>query len=281
MVQFLAMKFLEKLLNSSRTNNSLLCVGLDPDPRLMPLADLFAFNKAIIDATADLVCAYKPNVAFYEAFGSSGWEALERTIAYVPTNIPVIADAKRNDIGNTAMAYARAVFDKLGADAVTVNPYLGGDAVRPFLDYEEKGVFVLCRTSNPGAADLQSLLVADEREGKQQRRLFEIVAGLARQWNESGNVGLVMGATYSADLTAIRQICPDMPFLIPGVGAQAGDLASAVRLGTDANGELGIINSSRQVLYASRGPDFAEAARGAALRLRDEINRLRVMKGSF
>ncbi len=263
--------FVEKLTNTIRKNESLLCVGLDPDPKLMPdKVGVFEFNKAIIDATADLVCAYKPNLAFYEALGSEGLDALKQTVKYVPDDIPIIGDAKRGDIGNTAKAYARALFDNLNFDATTVNPYLGFDSVEPFIQYTNKGVFILCRTSNAGAADFQSLRC--ETEEHSHRPLFEIVALKVSQWNIHGNIGLVVGATYPEELRLIRNSHPDMPLLIPGIGAQGGDLASVVRYGVDARGEGAIINSSRGIVYAAKGKDFAEAARRAASSLRDQIN---------
>ena len=261
------MNFVQKLLAAARENNSLLCIGLDPDPQLMPHVGVFEFNRAIIDATSDLVCAYKPNLGFYEALGVEGMEALHRTVEYIPKSLPVIGDAKRGDIGNTARAYAKALFETLGFDAATVSPYLGYDSVEPFLSYADKGVFVLCKTSNPGAAEFQEVLCGE-------RRLFELVAERAKEWNTSGNVGLVVGATYPEELRLIRQLCPDMPLLIPGIGAQGGDLPLVVRYGVDAHGERAIINSSRQILYASRGSDFAQAARREALALRQRINEL-------
>jgi orotidine-5'-phosphate decarboxylase len=266
--------FFDKLERAARRNGSLLCVGLDPDPAQMPLPDVAAFNRAIIEATAELVCAYKPNLAFYEALGERGLAALRDTLAAIPPDIPVIADGKRNDIGNTARAYARALFDELGVDAATVNPYLGGDAVEPFLEREEKAVFVLCRTSNPGARDLQDLSVSAP-DGGEARPLFEVVAEMARRWNSRGNVGLVVGATYPEELGRVRRLCPEMTFLVPGVGAQGGDVAAVMRNGLDRDGRGLIINVSRQVLYASREKDFAVAAAGAARRLRDEIARER------
>ena len=268
------MNFVEKLSQALEMNRSLVCVGLDPDPRLMPeRTGVLDFNKAIIDATADLVCAYKPNLAFYEALGDEGLLALKQTLKYIPSGIPVIGDAKRGDIGNTSQAYATALFDILGVDAATVNPYLGLDAVEPFIKYKDRGIFILCRTSNAGAKDFQSLRCETAGGWKP---LFEIVAEKAQEWNINGNVGLVVGATYPDELKIIRQKCPEMPILIPGVGAQGGDAALTVKNGTTARGDKAIINSSRQILYASRGKDFAAAARQAALNLRDEINRYRI-----
>ncbi len=265
------MKFLDKLLHASRKNNSLVCVGLDTDegkiPKFLMHEDdpIFAFNQKIIDSTRDLVCAYKPNMAFYEALGSRGWEALRKTCEYIPAEIPIILDAKRGDIGNTANMYAKALYDVLKADAVTVSPYMGKDAVLPFLEYEDKGSFILCLTSNQGAKDFQLSLI----EG---RPLYEIVAEKVLSWNEKNNCGLVVGATYPEQLKRIREIAPSLPFLIPGVGAQAGEIESTIKYGTDHNGERAIINSSRAILYASSGEDFAQAARNETLRLRDLIN---------
>lgn len=259
------MKFIDKLLNTSRKNKSWLCIGLDPDPELMPAVDVLHFNKAIIESTSDLVCAYKPNLAFYEALGTEGLAILEETIKRVPDDVPVIGDAKRGDIGNTARAYAKALFSVLGFDAATVNPYLGFDSIEPFINYQEKGVFILCRTSNKGATDFQDL----RTDGLP---LYEAVAQKAKQWNIYGNIGLVVGATYPEELKKVRSICPEMPLLIPGIGAQGGDLASAVGYGVDARGEKAIINVSRQILYASKEKDFARAARNVAEKIRNQIN---------
>jgi len=261
--------FVSRLLNASRRNRSLLCVGLDPDPARLPVKDIFEFNKAIIDATADLVCCYKPNLAFYEALGIRGLQALKKTVAYMPRDIPVIGDAKRGDIGNTAAAYAKALFEYYKFDAVTVNPYLGYDSVKPFLDYRNKGIFVLCRTSNSSACDFQDLV---DNFGM---KFYQTVALRAGDWNKGGNIGLVVGATYPEELKEIRKLCPGMPLLIPGIGAQAGDLELSVRYGVDAAKEMAIIVAARQVLYASKGADYAQAARKAALELRDSINRFR------
>ncbi|MGA2671251.1 MAG: orotidine-5'-phosphate decarboxylase [Dehalococcoidia bacterium] len=263
------MKFTDKLLNSSRKNKSLLCIGLDPDPELMPSVDVLQFNKTIIEATSDLVCAYKPNLAFYEALGTEGLAILEKTVKYIPGDIPVIGDAKRGDIGNTARAYARALFSVLDFDAATVNPYLGFDSVEPFINYQDKGIFILCRTSNRGAADFQDL----HTNGLP---LYQAVAQKAKEWNIHGNIGLVVGATYPEELKKVRSICPEMPLLIPGIGAQGGDLASAVGYGVDSRGEKAIINVSRQILYASKEKDFAQAARNVAEKIRSQINDYRL-----
>lgn len=264
------MIFTEKLAAVVRKNKSRLCIGLDPDPVLMPEGiPVHEFNRAIIEATHDLVCAYKPNFAFYEALGCGGLELLHQAMLHIPEGVLTIGDAKRGDIGNTSKAYARAIFDDYSFDAATVNPYLGFDSVEPFLQYSDKGIFILCRTSNAGAADFQSLPCV---VGKDSHPLFEIVAAKANKWNKYGNIGLVIGATAPEELRHIRQIYPDMPFLIPGIGAQGGDIALTVKNGFDARGERTIISSSRQILYASRGKDFAEAARKATKTLRDQIN---------
>jgi len=262
--------FNRKLASATERNDSLLCVGLDPDPcRMPPDITVLDFNRAVIDATAGSVCAYKLNLAFYEAL-DGGLGVLKGTIEHIPDDIPVIGDAKRGDIGNTAKAYAAALFDNLGFDAATVNPYLGFDSVEPFLEYHDRGVFILCRTSNAGAADFQSLLV-----GEDGLPLYQMVAMKAAQWNEQGNIGLVVGATCPEELKVIRQSHPDMPLLIPGVGAQGGDLEASVRYGTDAAGGKAIISSSRGIIYASPGADFAQAAGAAAASLKEEMNSYR------
>ena len=270
--------FLERLQLASKSHSSLLCIGLDPDLERMPVKDVFQFNRAIIDATADLVCAYKPNLAFYEALGLGGLEALERTVQHireVAGDVSVIADGKRGDIGTSMKAYYKAMFDVWGVDAMTVNPYMGEDAVVP-VAYEDKGVFALCRTSNGSAGDFQDIRAPFNGE---DRPLYQHVALKCHQWNTTGNVGLVVGATYPQELKDVRELCPGMVFLIPGVGAQGGSLEEAVRFGTDTRGRHAIISSSRQVLYASGGHDFADAARREAIRLRDEINRTLVREG--
>ena len=259
----------ERLRHVSEANRTLLCVGLDPDPASMAVPDVADFNRAIVDATADLVCAFKPNLAFYEALGSAGIVALERTVAHIRDRAPdvvVIADAKRGDMASSSARYARALFETWGFDAATVNGYQGGEALEPFLSYEDKGAFVLCKTSNPGASEFQDIYLASGR------RLFEEVACRAAEWNTRGNVGLVVGATYPDDLATVRGICPDMPVLLPGIGAQGGDLEASVKAGVDENGRGLIVSSSRGVIYASRDrEDFAAAARQAALELRGRI----------
>jgi orotidine-5'-phosphate decarboxylase len=236
----------------------------------MPMADVAEFCSSIIEATADIACAYKPNLAFFEAFGEEGFAALRRILATVSKDIPVIADAKRGDIGNTARFYAKALFETYGFDATTLNVYGGVDAVEPFLKYADRGVFVWCRSSNPGAVDLQDLILSSRN-----RPLFLEVAELASRWNSTGNIGLVVGATYPEEMQRVREVCPDMPVLMPGVGAQGGDMEAAIRAAADRNNGGFLIAPSRQIIYASRGVDFADAARAAATSLRDEINRLR------
>ena len=265
--------FISQLGRAWEKNDSLACVGLDPEIERFPqhmraaASPIFHFNKAIIDATADLVCAYKPQFAHYAAYEAE--DQLERTIEYVHRaypDIPVILDAKRGDVGNTAERYAIEAFERYGADAVTVNPYLGGDALEPFLRHRDKGVIILCRTSNAGAGELQDLTVGG-------RKLYLAVAELASQrWNVRGNCLLIVGATYPHELAEVRTVVGDMPLLVPGVGAQGGDAGEAVRHGQTRRGTGLIVSSSRGILYASAGADFASAAREATARLRTQIN---------
>jgi orotidine-5'-phosphate decarboxylase len=270
------MSFNEILRKTIREKNSLLCVGLDVNPARIPAHimgksdPVFQFNKAIIDATVDLVLCYKPNLAFYEALGVEGWDILRRTILAIPDGIIKIGDAKRGDIGSTAEQYASALFN-LGFDIVTVNPYLGKDAIAPFIQQEDKGIFVLCLTSNSSSHDFQYLKCNDIP-------LYKIVANKVVQWNEKRNCGLVVGATHPDELKAIRKLVGDLPILIPGIGAQGGDLEASVMAGTDEKGEMAVINSSRGILYASPGKDFAIAAGSKAKNLRDEINVIREKK---
>ncbi len=264
----------QRLLEACEAHKSLLCVGLDPDPARMPIPDVFEFNRRIIDATCDLVCSYKPNLAFYEALGLPGLEALKQTVDYIRQAAPgviIIGDGKRGDIGHTAAAYARAMFEVWGFDATTVNAFGGGDTVEPFLAYPGRGVFVWCRSSNPGARDFQDL--PTDLEGV-LRPLYMQLAIKALHWHDKGDLGLVVGATYPDELKKVRAFCPHLPVLIPGVGAQAGHLALSVRYGTDKHGRMAIIAASRQVLYASKGEDFPQVARKVAAALRDEINQV-------
>jgi orotidine-5'-phosphate decarboxylase len=273
--------FIKAIQQRWRESNSLVCVGLDPEPTKFPshLRDdsdaVFVFCKAIVDATADLVCCFKPQIAHFAALGAE--DALQRLIAHIHAahpGVPVILDAKRGDIGSTAQHYATEAFDRYGADAVTANPYLGRDSVQPFLDRADKGVVILCHTSNPGAGDFQDLgLQSHQGDG---RPLYQHVADtIARHWNGNGNCALVVGATWPEQLREVRAIVGDMPLLIPGIGAQGGDVEAVVVNGRTANGSGLIISSSRAILYAGSGNDFADAARKASLELRDSINRYR------
>jgi orotidine-5'-phosphate decarboxylase len=265
--------FVGRLAQAWESRDSLLCIGLDPElerfPRhiLAEASPIFHFNKSIIDATADLVCAYKPQFAHYAAYEAE--DQLERTIEYIHRahpGLPVILDAKRGDVGNTAERYAIEAFERYGADAVTVNPYLGGDALEPFLRHSDRGVIILCRTSNPGAGELQDLPVGG-------RKLYQVVAELAaRRWNARGNCALVVGATYPRELAEVRALVGSMPLLVPGVGAQGGDAAQVVQHGQTAQGSGLIVSAARSVLYASAGEDFAAAARTVAESLRAQIN---------
>jgi orotidine-5'-phosphate decarboxylase len=267
--------FQERLQAAARANNSWLCVGLDPDPSAVPTGlALDAFLHGIVDATRDLVCCFKPNLAFFEALGLSGQRLLRDLRAIIPAAIPLLIDAKRGDTPQTMQAYARAIFDDLDADAVTVNPYLGGDSLEPFFAYADRGVFVLCKTSNPGAGELQDLRV----DGSEP--LFVRVARLATGWDKHGTLGLVVGATYPSDVARVREVAPRAPILLPGVGAQAGDLERSVQAGLDASGGGTIVNASRSVLYASSGADWRTAARTEAQRLRDAINAARSASGA-
>ena len=261
--------FVEKLRAAQKANNSFLCIGLDPDPALMAHPHIPSFFTEIIEQTKDLVCAYKPNLAFFEALGFEGMQTMLESIRAVPKHIPIIADAKRGDIGNTARFYAKAIFEIYKFDACTVNPYGGREAVEPFLEYADRGVLVWCRSSNESAADVQDLRLEDGRH------VYEAVAEQARGWNTRGNVGVVAGATWPEQIERVREICPDQVILVPGVGAQQGAVEDAAAAAMD--GECGgfLINASRGVTYASRGDDYAEAARKEARLLRNRINVMR------
>jgi orotidine-5'-phosphate decarboxylase len=272
--------FIEKLSAAWKAHNSLLCVGLDPDIQKFPAHlqgqpdAIVGFCKAIIDATADVACAFKPQIAYFAALRAE--DQLEAICSYLREkypHIPIVLDAKRGDIGATAEQYAREAFERYGADAVTVNPYMGFDSVAPYLEWKDRGAIVLCRTSNPGGSDLQFLTV----EGKP---LYQHVAQLvAEKWNTNGQCGLVVGATFPAELAQVRKIVGDMPLLVPGIGAQGGDVQATVNAGKTANGTGMMINSSRAILYAKpdekAGEDFAKAARRVAIETRDAINRYR------
>jgi orotidine-5'-phosphate decarboxylase len=268
--------FIDKLDSRWRAADTLLCVGLDPDPTRFPAHlrsrddAVYAFCAAIADATAPYACAFKPQIAYFASARAE--DQLESLLAHLRQRhpqVPVVLDAKRGDIGATAEHYAREAFERYGADAVTLSPFMGHDSIEPFTAYAGRGVFVLCRTSNPGGDDLQRLEVQGER-------LYERVARLAaRQWNRGGQLGLVVGATYPAELARVRAIAADVPLLVPGISAQGGDVQASVLAGQKADGTGMLINSSRAILYAGSGEDFAQAAAAAAQRTRDEINRYR------
>lgn len=276
--------FAERLAAAMRRNGSLLCVGLDPDLAKIPSSlragsdprrVIIEFNAIVIEATADLVCAFKPNLGFYNAYGLGGLEALVETRRLIPPDIPVILDCKVGDTGNTVSAYARGYFDEWDFDAVTANPYLGEEGLAPLLQYGDRGVIVLARTSNPNSGDVQDRLVSDDTG---VRPLFLSIAARARAWAERypATVGLVVGATYPSQLAQVRETCPELPILLPGVGAQGGDVEAAVAAGVDACGEGLLVSSSRGVIYAGGdAPDFAEQIRYAARNLRDQINAVR------
>jgi len=270
------MDFITKLEAAQKLNRSLLCVGLDPALERLPEScrqaekPFLTFNRAIIEATADLVCAYKPQIAHYAAAGAEA--ELAETIAFIHDRcpgIPVILDAKRGDIGSTAARYADEAFTRYQADAVTVNPYLGGDSLDPFLAHQDRGVVILCRTSNPGGAQLQGL------ETAAGPLYLEVARLAARQWNYNGNVLLVVGATWPEELARVREVVGPMPLLVPGIGAQGGDLEAVMAAGLRADGGGLVINSSRGIIFAGQGSDFAVAARRAAAELRDRINACR------
>lgn len=270
------MNFNTKLNKVVERNKSLLCIGLDIDKDKIPnflfktsKLPFIDFNKTIVNATKDLVCAYKINMAFYEILGKSGIEILEKTIEYIPKNILIILDGKRNDIGNTARKYAQTMFEKYNIDATTINPYLGYDGVKPFLEYKDKCSFILCRTSNPSAIDFQNLK-------SQNKPIYVYVAEKIKQWNKNNNCGAVVGATYPVELKEIREILgEEIPILIPGIGKQGGDIKKTVINGTNKKGLQAIINSSRGIIYKSNKDDFAEVARQEATNLRNQINRFR------
>ena len=271
------MGFMQQLRQRWDDAGTLVCVGLDPEPAKFPARfrddpdGVFAFCRAVVDATAEFACAFKPQFAHFAALGAE--DALQRLVAHIHQahpGVPVILDAKRGDIGSTAAQYAVEAFDRHGADAVTLNPYLGRDSLQPFMDRADRGAVILCRTSNPGAADLQDLAMADGRP------LYQHVAEtVARDWNGNGNCLLVVGATWPEQLREVRAIVGDVPFLVPGVGAQGGDVEAVVRNGRAADGTGLLVSSSRAILYASSGDDHADASATAARSLRDEINRYR------
>lgn len=272
------MTFIEKLNQSIKQSNSLICIGLDTDKNKIPSHlknenySLFEFNKQIINSTHDLVCAYKPNSAFYEAYGNKGIVELKMTIEYIKQNhprIPVILDSKRADIGSTNSGYVSFAYDYLDADAITLNPYLGKEALSPFLKNKEKGAIILCKTSNKGGGEFQDLKVGDEP-------LYKIVArNIASEWNKQNNCLLVVGATYPEELKNVRNIVGDMFILVPGIGAQGGNLEKTIKAGLNSQKSGLIINSSRSVIYASTGEDFAQKSREETQKLKEQINQFR------
>ena len=273
------MKFTDQLRRAERRNDSLLCVGLDPDPAKFPGAwkgdagRIFDFCAAIVDATKDLVIAFKPQIAYFA--GHRAEDQLERLMSHikrVAPEVPVILDAKRGDIGPTAEQYAREAFERYQADAVTLSPFMGFDSLEPWLRYGDKGLILLCRTSNPGGSDLQAQPLANVTGGTGGELVYERVARLAQgDWNRSGQLGLVVGATFPGEIARVRELAPTLPLLIPGVGAQGGDAAATVRAGWRGDASI-VVNSSRAVLYASNGDDFASAARRVAQATRLELN---------
>jgi orotidine-5'-phosphate decarboxylase len=273
------MTFIDMLRFAERQNNSMLCVGLDPEPAKFPAhlksdaSRIYDFCAAIVDATADLAIAFKPQIAYFAAHRAEG--QLEKLVAYMrrqAPNVPIILDAKRGDIGATAEQYAKEAFDRYDADAVTLSPFMGFDSVQPYLKYQGKGAFLLCRTSNPGGDDLQAQRLASVPG---QPLLYEHVAGLAQgPWNLNRQLGLVVGATYPEEIARVRAVAPTVPLLIPGVGAQGGDAAATVKAGRTTEGLIAV-NSSRAILYASSGEDYAEAARREAIKTRDVLNAAR------
>ncbi|MFP4458216.1 MAG: orotidine-5'-phosphate decarboxylase [Candidatus Zixiibacteriota bacterium] len=272
------MNYFEKLSTIQKKNNSLLCIGLDPDPEKMPsflkLSPdvIFSFNKAIIDATHDLVCAYKPNIGFYMAGGVPALKSLKRTIEYIPEDTPVILDCKVGDVKHTAESYAKGVLDEFGADAITITPYIGFESLEPFFAYEDRGIYILVLTSNPGYLQFQNLEVDNSR-------LFLKVASEIRK-SEYKNLGMVVGATHPEEAEAVRKAAPETPFLIPGIGAQGGDLKRAVQIGTTSDGKPPLMVSGRSIIYSSRGRDFAEAARQKAIETKTFINKSRAVENN-
>lgn len=269
------MSFQQKLDNKIGETNSLLCIGLDPAEDKLPAVvngSFLEFNKSIVDTTHDIVCAYKPNSAFYEARGSKGIEELKATCDYIHSKYPqtpIILDAKRGDIGHTNDGYVSMAFEYLRVDAITLQPYLGKESLAPFLKYKDKGLIILCRTSNPGSGELQDLTI----NGKP---LYKFVAeNVVNDWNARGNCLMVVGATYPEELKEVRKIAGDMTFLVPGIGAQGGDIQKTVKAGLNSQKKGMIISSSRSVIFASGGEDFAQRARDEATTLRDEINKYR------
>jgi orotidine-5'-phosphate decarboxylase len=265
--------FIDKLNNLILKKKSLLCIGIDTDIEKIPsfllseLDPLYRFNKAIIEATKDFAVAFKLNIAFYESLSIPGWELLEKTLSIMPSDVLVIADAKRADIANTSKKYAETFFRSYPFDGITVSPYMGFDSILPFLNFQNKGIFILCLTSNSGAQDFQFLKVENEY-------LFQNVARKVVEWNfQRGNCGLVVGGTHTDQMKLVRQIAPNLPFLVPGIGKQGGNLELAVKYSTDSKGLSSLITASRSVIYASSDEEFADSSRQSAKHLKDQINR--------
>ncbi len=269
------MSFKQKLNQSILKSNSLLCVGLDPDLKKIPVHlmeyedPVFEFCKIIIEQTQDLVCAYKPNIAFFETFGEKGWTTLRKITELIPPHIFTIADAKRGDIGNTSEKYAHTFFEEFNFDCITVNPFMGFDSIEPFIRKPDKSVFLLALTSNQGSSDFMRLKL------EKGSHVYEEVVRKSKEWNKHGNIGLVVGATHPDELKSIREVVPDMPFLIPGIGAQGGDLKETISSSLDKYRRGAIINVSRDVLYASYDTHFGESARKRALEYQNKINLFR------
>jgi len=268
-------KFYSKL-EMGWKKNKFLCIGLDSDYEKIPKSikgkpdvRIFKFNKAIIDKTSDLALAYKPNSAFYEAKGTNGFIALKKTIDYIKKNYPeilVILDAKRADIGNTNNGYVKAAYEQLNADAITLHPYLGREAIQPFLDQKDKGAIMLVRTSNPGAGEFQDLVTANN-----QPLYLSVAKKIAKNWNGNNNIAMVVGATYPEEIKKVRKVVSDIPFLIPGIGKQGGDIEKTIKAAKDSRGWGMIINSSRDIIFASSGPDFADMAKKKAVETNESI----------
>lgn len=272
--------FINLINNRWQNNQTFVCLGLDSDYQKIPPIlknnqsieeAIFIFNKEIIDATQDLVCAYKPNLAFYSAHGDEGIRALIKTTSYIKTNypdIPIILDAKKGDIGNTNLGYITEAFDLYQTDAITVHPYLGQESLQPFLDQKDKGIFVLVKTSNEGSAEFQNLLVTETK----QPLYLHIASQVITKWNNNHNCAVVVGANYPDELRLVREIVGDIPILIPGIGIQGGEVESTVKAGKNSRNQGMIINSSRGIIFASNNPDFAQIARQKTLQLKNEIN---------
>lgn len=265
--------FKEKLSSNYKLNNSILCIGLDPDLNLMPLSDITTFNKIIIDSTKNFACAYKPNLSFYEALGSLGIKALENTINYIRETAPdklIIGDGKRGDIGSTNKKYAEAFFEKWGFDAITVNPFAGQDSFEPFIEYKDKGIFLWCKSSNPNSEEFQNKKIIHHN---QTIKFYEWIAIRANKWNKNNNIALIVGATYPKELKEIRNISPDLPILIPGIGAQSGDIKKVIDSTINTNTPNILISASRSILYASKNKlDYAIKSHEAAKSLNNQIN---------